>query len=80
MWFLTKLSSTVLRFWILSLQSRQTFGPEYADQYLMGMISSEEFQNLITIRLLWSKGGQNVNDEHRRVIRRMYAQGIPEIM
>jgi hypothetical protein len=46
----------------------------------MGMINSEEFQNLITIRLLWSNGGQDVNGEHRAVIRRIYAQGIPEII
>jgi hypothetical protein len=46
----------------------------------MGRISSQEFQKLVTIRLLWSNGGQNVNDEHRAVIRRIYAQGIPEII
>jgi hypothetical protein len=62
----------------MSLQSR--FGPEYADRYLMGLISSEEFQKLVAIRLLWSNGGQNINDEHRAVIRGIYSQGIPEIM
>jgi hypothetical protein len=46
----------------------------------MNLISSEEFQNVIRIRLLWRDGGQNVNDEDRGVIRRMYAQGIPEIV
>jgi hypothetical protein len=78
MWFLTELLRGVTLF-EMPLQSRlQTFGPEYAD--LMGRISSQEFQKLVAIRLLWSNGGQNVNDEHRAVIRPIYDQGIPEII